>query len=860
MVEVLVFQADGLSRLDTKAIYEGNLDRNINFRSATLCMRIKLYYLHGLDTFFALYDRQTSNISTNIKGEIFLDRVRPVFGNTWIFHLFPSVLETLRWYQMCFTYDDTKSLHTTYLNGEKIYSAIKNLSRNMFGDYAYIGQGGFRQHSLSGEITQLNIWKEVISEDRIQSIAKCLSNENGNYISWNSGWRLENIESYNIEYQTLCRHREKYYAFGFKNIYFKEAYYICKALGSRLPTPTTLEEIQRMIGVADEMWPNRTWFCEQDFFTPLNDAEKEGTWVTYFDDKPFKERIPWGGSEPNGLHYENCAHIAHFGVYDVDCTSQTGCAFCEFSGKVIYSLRGACQMAELRDAYFLAHQNELDHLAFRSYGKFKIENKDGIWQWTDITKNLSLAKMIVTENNYPMGRRNWTLLEEVCEQSSGTRELTLTSCNMNEFTCNDGKCILLTDRCDLKYDCYDRSDEKNCELISFPADYKRDLPPRGNSDTNNSLLITLKALIESVSVDTALMEIRVSFILQLFWSDNRLKFINLKDSISLNGITQDFFPKLWLPFIGFMNTIGNAFSEADREAFMFVNKLENMSKFDDTKSQESYLFSGEKNPFVILRRYMSTFSCEFDLVFYPFDEQSCGMEFQILNAPKQFLLFDVNNTMAENTGSNMLIEYEVGTLSVKHLVSSGYSRVKIIVPLKRRAGFTILNIYIPSLCFVTITYLTLFIRSEIFDVRVMGSLTTLLVVATLLNQVSSYLPKTSYFKAIDIWLLFCTSVIFLVIVFHVLIDIVAYNSDEDERKQAWTVSNKGKERVRVEDERKEGWTVSNKGKERVRGKDLKINKLKDKVSVGRLILISRIAVLSIFALFNFIYWGIILKK
>lgn len=59
---------------------------------------------------------------------------------------------------------------------------------------------------------------------------------------------------------------------------------------------------------------------------------------------------------------------------------------------------------------------------------------------------------------------------------------------------------------------------------------------------------------------------------------------------------------------------------------------------------------------------MSTFSCNFDLLLYPFDEQTCGMEFQILNAPKEFLTFDINNTVAKNIGSSMLIEYEVSIL------------------------------------------------------------------------------------------------------------------------------------------------------------------------------------------------------
>lgn len=73
----------------------------------------------------------------------------------------------------------------------------------------------------------------------------------------------------------------------------------------------------------------------------------------------------------------------------------------------------------------------------------------------------------------------------------------------------------------------------------------------------------------------------------------------------------------------------------------------------------AFLFPGDQNPLVILRRYMTTFSCMVDLVLYPFDKQSCGMEFQILNAPKEFLMFNENKTMAENSGSSMLLEYEV---------------------------------------------------------------------------------------------------------------------------------------------------------------------------------------------------------
>jgi len=58
------------------------------------------------------------------------------------------------------------------------------------------------------------------------------------------------------------------------------------------------------------------------------------------------------------------------------------------------------------------------------------------------------------------------------------------------------------------------------------------------------------------------------------------------------------------------------------------------------------------------------------------------------------------------------------------------------VELTRRAGFILMNVYIPSMCLLVISYLTLYFKPAIFQVRMLGSLTTLLVMATLFTQVS----------------------------------------------------------------------------------------------------------------------------
>lgn len=70
------------------------------------------------------------------------------------------------------------------------------------------------------------------------------------------------------------------------------------------------------------------------------------------------------------------------------------------------------------------------------------------------------------------------LQSEVCHQESGPRVLTLSACNTSQFTCTDGSCIDFAKRCDLKFDCQDKTDERYCDIINFPEDYRSKLPPR----------------------------------------------------------------------------------------------------------------------------------------------------------------------------------------------------------------------------------------------------------------------------------------------------------------------------------------------------------------------------------------------
>ncbi|XP_047477381.1 gamma-aminobutyric acid receptor subunit pi-like [Penaeus chinensis] len=186
------------------------------------------------------------------------------------------------------------------------------------------------------------------------------------------------------------------------------------------------------------------------------------------------------------------------------------------------------------------------------------------------------------------------------------------------------------------------------------------------------------------------------------------------------------------------------------------------------------LYLGSENPIVSSRKYQGFFTCDFDLTSYPFDHQTCFMKLQLQSAFRDDM--GREGSQVQYLGNPLLLEYRLGTftiLSKSQLMDDTILWVSI--PMTRLVGYAVISIYLPSLIMLIIGYLTLFFVNDNFEVRVMTALTTLLVMATLFTQVSSSLPKTSYFKLVDVWLLFCIFSTFLIIVFHIIIDLSLHN-------------------------------------------------------------------------------------
>lgn len=99
-------------------------------------------------------------------------------------------------------------------------------------------------------------------------------------------------------------------------------------------------------------------------------------------------------------------------------------------------------------------------------------------------------------------------------------------------------------------------------------------------------------------------------------------------------------------------------------------------------------------------------------------------------------------------------------MTIDHRSTNNYSVAVVGFVFSRQYSYYMTSAFLPSIMLMLVGYASLFCKRENRDLRVMMSLTTLLVLYSLYQQVEDGLPSTSYTKAIDVWFFFAISFIF----------------------------------------------------------------------------------------------------
>ena len=89
--------------------------------------------------------------------------------------------------------------------------------------------------------------------------------------------------------------------------------------------------------------------------------------------------------------------------------------------------------------------------------------------------------------------------------------------------------------------------------------------------------------------------------------------------------------------------------------------------------------------------------------------------------------------------------------------------VTIIVQFERRLGYYIIQIYTPSVFLVTLSWLSFFMDSEDIANRLTLEVTMILAIVFLLTSSNSSMPRFSYAKASDVFMITSFCFIFMVL-------------------------------------------------------------------------------------------------
>ncbi|XP_063039281.1 glycine receptor subunit alpha-2 isoform X7 [Melospiza melodia melodia] len=258
------------------------------------------------------------------------------------------------------------------------------------------------------------------------------------------------------------------------------------------------------------------------------------------------------------------------------------------------------------------------------------------------------------------------------------------------------------------------------------------------------------------------MDYRVNIFLRQQWNDSRLAYSEYPDdSLDLDPSMLD---SIWKPDLFFANEKGANFHDVTTD-----NKLLRISKTGKV------LYS---------IRLTLTLSCPMDLKNFPMDVQTCTMQLESFGYTMNDLIFewlsDGPVQVAEGLTLPQFILKEDKELGycTKHYNTGKFTCIEVKFHLERQMGYYLIQMYIPSLLIVILSWVSFWINMDAAPARVALGITTVLTMTTQSSGSRASLPKVSYVKAIDIWMAVC-----LLFVFAALLEYAAVNFVSRQHKE-----------------------------------------------------------------------------
>ena len=497
---------------------------------------------------------------------------------------------------------------------------------------------GGHWHASNHKVTNLNIFSSFLSMEKMESITNGRScDEKGDYLAWGDmDWILHGETRVDtVEMEEPCEENplvDLYYT-PFPDM--ETCMHHCENLGTRSPSVATLGEWTRLRNFLRKKIFDKGLQTHQIWLS-LEDQEIEGEWKDFYDGRTsLNFTPPWIGSKPDGGRKENCVRMAGVNSWgDRDCTFPGYACICSHEPTFMLGLRGRCpnsafdiQFKPMND-WKKGTQLKLQGLKHTS---ITYDEKESTWRMIVADKNVT-ATSNAPHASFTVGKQNWTIEgDKGCNEGKPyVTEMKMSGCQKGKFTCNDGQCVRMDERCNQLPDCRDMSDEQDCRIFFLKEGYNKRVPPisatedsrRELTPVNVDVSLTLFKVVSMVEEEHS---IELEFEIRLEWKEHRATYHNLKLKQALNALSQADIERLWLPLVIYSNTDQKDMTRLGQPwewtTLVDVVRQGNFTRSELSELHEIEIFSGSENSLFMQQSYTRELQCVYQLATYPFDTQ-----------------------------------------------------------------------------------------------------------------------------------------------------------------------------------------------------------------------------------------------
>ncbi|KRZ70289.1 Ligand-gated ion channel 50, partial [Trichinella papuae] len=251
--------------------------------------------------------------------------------------------------------------------------------------------------------------------------------------------------------------------------------------------------------------------------------------------------------------------------------------------------------------------------------------------------------------------------------------------------------------------------------------------------------VRLEMWIQSItSISEQTQDFEVDLYLNEMWEDPRLRFDHLNPCKPNMSLDNSMLEKIWTPNTCFINS---------KEAFIHKSPFTNI-----------FLMIYNNGSVWTNYRIKLTGPCQMELRNFPMDEQRCSLTFLSFNYNNH----EVQMLWSEQQPISILGNTElpdftiVKTLATTENVeypAGWWDELTITFVFQRRYGWYIFQGYIPTYLIIIISWISFHLGTMALPARTMLGVNALLAMTFQFGNIISNLPRVSYIKAIDVWML-----------------------------------------------------------------------------------------------------------